>query len=185
MRKVIFPLFALVIIMACSKTKQLTQVEVDIPYTQTLDASKFPDSATFPFFPPQGITIDFPTLPLNTNSQQYLQQYNTTVNKINSVTLSSVVLQMTAPAGKNLNFLKSVSFYLASDTLPSIRVAHKINIPKGSTTVSLDDTSADLKPYFLENTIYVHVTATFDSIPPRGTSINTITTFHLSANPLN
>lgn len=185
MKKAFFLLFLPVLIIGCDKTKQLTNVEVDLPYTQSLDASKFPDSSSFPILPPGGIKIDLPAIPLQPHAQQYLDQYNTTVNKINSVTLKSMVLQMTSPPGRNLNFLKRVSVSISSDTLPSIRVAHKENIPKGQTSVALDDTTADLKRYFLENTIYIQVSATFDSIPPRGTKIDAITTFHLSANPLN
>lgn len=186
MKKALLPLMALVfIVLSCSKVKQLTQVEVDIPYTQTLDASKFPDKTHYPVLPFGGIRIDFPTIPVTTNSQQYLDQNNTTVNKINSVTLKSVLLQLTAPQGKYLDFLKSVSLSISSDTLAMIRIAHKENIPKGQTSIYLDDTAANLTKYFLEKTIYVNITATFDSIPPPGTAINTITTFHLSANPLN
>lgn len=185
MRKALLLLFVPVLIIACNKTKQLTEVNVDLPYTLELDAGKFPDSAHYASLPPGGLKVDFPTLPLTPNAQSYLDQYNTTANKINSVTLKSLVLQMTSPPGRNLDFLKRVTVSLSADTLATIRVAHLENIPKGQTSISLNDTSADLKPYFLQPVIYVQISATFDSIPPSGTHINAITTFHLSANPLN
>jgi len=181
MKKVHFILIAL-ILSGCSK---LTNVEVDIPFSQTLDGSQYPDSAHYPAGLGGNYIINFPTVAVNTNSQQTLQNYNTTADKINSVTLKSVVLQMTAPAGRYMNFLKNISISISADTLANIRIAHKDNIPLGQTTITLDDTTASMKPYFLQNKFYVNITATLDSIPPSGTNITSNIIFHLSANPLN
>ncbi|MBA3829309.1 MAG: hypothetical protein H0X33_10265 [Taibaiella sp.] len=185
MRKILLVAALAIFATSCNKIKQLTQIEQDLPYTQQLDGSLFPDSSNIHTLPPGGVTITFPSVPVPTNSKQYLTQYNTSTDKINSVTLKSILLQMTAPAGKNLNFLHSVDVFIAGTSLPKIRVAYNDNIGKNSPTVSLNDTSADLKNYFLQDTIFVQFRATFDSIPPHGTQINTTTTFHLSANPLN
>jgi hypothetical protein len=170
---------------SCNKVKELTQVEQDISYTQTLDASQFPDSLHYPYIPPGGVKVIFPEVAINTNSQQYIQDNNTAVNKINSVKLKSIVLQMIQPQGKNLDFLSTASFSIRADTLPSIMIVNAYSIPHNQRNVTLTGTTADLTKYFLQEKLYFLVTATFDSIPPPGTQINAITTFHLSANPLN
>jgi hypothetical protein len=192
MRKLLLILpLALIYCMSCSKVKNLTQIEEDFsPYSQDVNTGDFIDSAAIMsayggHLPPSGITVPFPPVAVPTNYQQILTQYNTSADKVNSVTLKSTTLSVTQPVGAPLNFAKAVSIYLSAAGLPTIRLAHKDPFPTGQNSVSLDDTSANIKQYFLKDTMYVQITATFDSIPPKNTVVNATTIFHLSANPLN
>ena len=180
---------ALIWCMSCSKVKNLTQIEQDFsPYSQDVNTGDFIDSAAIVAaggIPPGGFTYPFPAVAVPTNYKQILSQYYTSSDKVNSVTLKSTVLSVTQPAGAPLNFAKAVSIYLSAAGLPTIRLAHKSPFPKGQNTIYLDDTTANIKQYFLRDTMFVSITATFDSIPPKNTIVNATTIFHLSANPLN
>ncbi|MGN6568507.1 MAG: hypothetical protein ACTHJ0_11170 [Flavipsychrobacter sp.] len=177
--------------MSCSKVKNLTQIEQDFsPYSQDVNIGDNVDSAAIMaslggHIPPGGVTIPFPAVPVPTNYQEILKQYNTSADKVNSVTIKSSVLSVTQPHGSPLNFAKAVSIYLSAPGLPMIRLAHKDPFPKGQNSISLDDTNANIKPYFLKDTMFVQITATLDSIPPKSTIVNATTIFHISANPLN
>ena len=75
---------------ACNKVKQLTSINVDIPYTQQFSVPQIPGDTQSVALPAGGVTLPFPAIPFATNSQQYLSQYNTAANLITGVTLKSL-----------------------------------------------------------------------------------------------
>ena len=172
-----------VVLFGCSKLKSLTNIEVDIPYNMQTDPYDIVDSSVH--LPGGGQYFSLPSFAIPTNSKQYLSQYNTSTDKINSVKLSNLSMNIIQPTNGNFNFIKKVEVYISANGLPKIQVAANENIGLNVNSVTLTDTTADLKSYFLADTMYLQINAFFTSPPAPHTQINVNATMHLSANPLN
>ena len=185
MRKVHILIFLTLfgIITGCSKLQSLTNIEVDIPYNMQTDPYDIVDSAMH--IPGNGQYFSLPSFPIATSSKQFLTQYNTSTAKINSVKLTNLSMNIIQPTNGNFNFIKKVEVYISAAGLPKILVATNENIGTNVNAVTLTDTSADLKNYFLADTMYLQANAFFTAPPAPHTQINVNATMHLSANPLN
>ena len=176
---------AVAAIAGCSKVKNLTNLGVDIPYTDSIAAPTFDTTGGIPF-PTGGLPIQFPTLSMPTNYQTYLTQYNTSSDKIVSVNLKDASMDISGPSNANFNFLDSISVYVKATGLPTKLLATKGSIPVGQTHITLNaSTDLDLKPYFMKDTMYFETQAVFDSLPPANSTININNTVHMVYNPLN
>lgn len=172
-------------IMSCSKVKNLTNIGADIPYNQTLvTPANIYDTTGGRQLPPGGLAVTFPQLAVPTSSQNYISQYNTSTDKIVSVSLKAATMNISAPANGNFNFLDSIAVYVSATGLPKVLLATKGNIPNNVSNIALDASNVDLKPYFLKDTMYLQTNAVFDSIPPSNTNINIDNTVHIVYNPL-
>ena len=173
----------LVLCLACKKkTKELTNVDEDIPYSEEI---------AFPFgFGPGGIplpadtTASFDTV-LLTNYKTYLAQYNTNESKVIHVKMKSLSMQVTAPPSQNLDFIDTVKVYLFGPTLPLKLVAYKTPVPNGVKIVDMDIVDQNIKEYFLQDTLHVRLVGRINGLPASGTNVKLSTTFNLLANPLN
>jgi len=185
MRKVYILIFLTLfgIITGCSKLQSLTNIEVDIPYNMQTDPYNIVDSTIH--IPGGGQYFVLPSFPITTNSKQFLTQYNTSTAKINSVKLTNLSMNIIQPTNGNFNFIKKVEVYIYATGLPKIKVAANEDIGTNINSVTLTDTSADLKSYFLSDTMYLQMSAYFTEPPAPHTQINVNATMHLSANPLN
>ena len=184
MKKRIWILAGLVILAAgCVKIKNLTNINVNIPYSETINVPSDWDSVSHPF-PPGGVTTDLPSVPVATNSDQYISDNNTASDKIISVTLKSLSITMLAPPDSNLNYIDTVWLYISAKSLPEVLVAQK-GVPKHVSSVSLDPQGVNLKNYFLQDTMYVRMKARYNSMPPAGSEIKFSSNFNMLANPLN
>lgn len=178
-------ILSVILFMGCSKIKDLANLGVDIPYSQTITLpDNVWDTTTLGPLPLSGVPISLPVQGEATNSATYISQYNTSTDKIVSLNLKSLNLTINQPAGANFDFLDSVSIYISATGLPNALLAYKGSIAKGLTTVSLDTTNLDLKPYFLKDTMYLQTNAVFRQVPPSNASINLNSTFHMIYNPL-
>jgi len=171
--------------MACNKVKQLANINVNIPYSSQITIPLFAGDSAGIALPPGGATLPFPVLPVATNSQQYLSEYNTSSSKILDVDLNSLAMQILSPASQNFNFLDTIQVYISANSQPEMLVAYMYNIPKGLTTLNLiTNTGVNLKNYFVQDTIYFRLNAHINAIPASGTQLNIASVFHLLANPL-
>lgn len=184
---------AIVATTSCKKAKDIaktvTQINTDIQYDQTLaltEVDHYLDSLHL--MPgtvlPGGLALDFPPMPLPSNSQSFLDQYNTSADKVISAKLKALRVEQGLDTG-NFNFADSIMVYLSSKTLPEVLVAYVYNIPKNSKTIQLTPVDQNLKTYFLQDTFYFREHVWFNSVPQRGSSINIKSTWNLIANPLN
>lgn len=171
----------------CTKVKHLADINVDIPYNQEVTVPQYAGGGGIEGLPiPNGgAQLPFPAIPVATNSKAYIAQYGTSAEKILSVTLKSLKLQMLAPEGRNFDFLDNVEVYISGQTLPEMLLASDYSIPKGQTTLVLNtSTDVNLKNYFLQDTIYFRMTAHINSVPYSGSHMNIASVFHMLANPL-
>ena len=170
----------------CTKIQHLADINVDIPYNQEVSVPQYAGGGGVEGFPiPGGAQLPFPAIPVATNSKAYIAQYGTSAEKVLSVNLKSLELQMLAPEGRNFDFLDNVEVYISGQTLPEMLLASDYSIPKGQTTLVLTTgTDVNLKNYFLQDTIYFRMTAHINSVPYSGTRLNIASVFHMLANPL-
>jgi hypothetical protein len=170
---------------SCNRITQLANINVNIPYSAQVTVPQVPGDAAGIPLPPGGISLPFPTMPIATNSQQYIAEYQTSAAKIVDVDLQSLALQILSPADQNFNFLDSVEIFISTSTLPEMLVAYAYDIPQGQTTLNLTtETNLNLKTYFIQDTIIFRMSAHINAIPASGTQLNIASTFHLLANPL-
>lgn len=183
--KIVYTLAGIFIltILSCSRIKQLATINVPIPYNYDLTIPDYIDTMDIPLG--TGLDISLPAIPIETNSQQYLKDYNTAPEKITGVTLSKLSLSILQPPSGNFNFISAVSVYLSAPDLPEVLVASQYAIPDGVDSLTLDCTSQDLRNYFLADTMYVRLNGHFDEPPPPNTTIHIHSVFTLRANPLN
>ena len=185
-RRILLPVIALGLFFAgCTKVKNLANINVNIPYQQQFAIPDYPGALGGVTLPPGGGTLPFPAVPVPTNSQYYLTQYHTSAEKIIKVGLKSLSLQILSPANQNFDFLDNVQVYISARTLPEMLLAYSYSVPKGVTTLDLaTSTEVNLKDYFIQDTIYLRLSAHINATPLPGTQVNMASVFNLLANPL-
>jgi hypothetical protein len=175
--------FASIVIVSCSKLKDLGKVNFDAPLTESV---VLPDSASLGLignFPPEGISFIFPAVNTATNSQATLKQYNTSSDKIDSVTLKSLALQLSSSS--NFDFVDTIRVYVSAVGQSSQLLAYQYGIPAGTTTINLTPVDIDMKQYFIQDSIGFQLQAHFKALPPAGNTLNISTHFNVYGNVLN
>lgn len=169
----------------CTKLKKLATVSVDIPYNQQVSIPAIPGGVSGTPLPAGGALLPLPSIPVPTNSKQYLKQYNTTAEKVLLVDLKRLTLEIVTPPGQNFNFIDFVEVYISARSQPEQLLAFQYTVPAGQTTLELT-TSKDvnLKDYFLQDTMYLRMNAHVNAVPISGTELKINSVFHLLANPL-
>ena len=172
--------------MGCNKVKQLANISVPVSYTQTLTIPQIPGDTAGVTLPPGGASLPFPSIPVVTNSKQYIATYHTSADKIVSFDMTSMQVQIVSPAGQTFDFLDSIQIFISSKNYPEEIVSYKYGVPKGQTTLNMDVTPGlNLKNYFIQDTMYFRVNTHVNAVPASGTKLNIISGFTLVANPLN
>ena len=170
---------------SCSSNKNIANISVNLNYTNT---EQVPTVTGYPYgtaLPTGGMSLAFPTISTPTNSASDMSEYHTSSSNLVSVTLDSLNLQITAPAGQNFNFLDSIELYLAGTGLPEQLLAYNYNVPKGQTTVALTPApNFNIKNYFLLDTMNILTNMHINAVPLAGTTVNINSTFVMVANPL-
>ena len=175
------------ILQSCIKINPISNLDfnVNIPYSQQVTVPQVAGDTFGVSLPAGGVALSFPAVPIATNSQQYISQYNTSADKIINVDLDSFALQILSPAGQNFDFLDTVQLYMSASSQPEVLVAYNYNIAKGQTTLNLNPiTTINLKNYFIKDTIYIRLNTHVNAIPATGTQLNTYTVFHMLADLL-
>ncbi len=180
--------YALVFLAAssgCKKVESLANISVNIPYSQQVEVPRVDGYDYGTPIPFGGVNLPFPAIPVVTNAKDYLVQYHTNANKVVSVSLKSLTLDIVSPASENFDFLDNVQLYLSAPGLPEQLLAYQNAIPKGATTVAVT-TAGDfnLKEYFLKDTMYIRASMHINAVPHPGTQMKISSVFNLVANPL-
>lgn len=169
---------------SCDKVKELANINRDLTYSETISIPSLPGDIDT--LPPGGISAYFPGQGIATNSQAFIEEYQTSPNLINHVKLTKLATVSKEPAGGNFDFVDTLNVYLRADGLEEKLVAYKHGIPKGVSTIDLDCVSdINLKEYFLKDTMYLRFGGHFVGVPDSATKIELNSTFNLFANPLN
>ena len=158
MKKIILLVVSTVLFVlpGCIKVGQIGTINFDVPYNQEVTVPQVAGDTFGVALPGGGISIPFPAVPFATNSAQYMVIYGTEANKIISVDLKSLELQIQAPATQNFDFLDSVQVYISAAGQPELLIAYQDGIAKGQTTLNMNTvTNVNLKNYFIQDTIYI------------------------------
>ena len=173
----------------CNKDalSKLTDITFTQPYSFNVT---FPEGATVDTsatpVPIPGGTAALPPFSFTfpTEMRKIAEDYNTSLDKLVAVKLSSFTLSPLAPAGQNLNFMNSVELRISAPGMSEVVVAKKSPFPKDAASISLDVVDANLKEYFIKDSVTVTVAADVNAIPPAGTEIQLDSKYKITANPL-
>ncbi len=170
----------------CNKVKDLANINVDLPYSTEVTVPEITGYPTGTPLPMGGIDLPSVTVSFATNSKEYMAQYGTAADKVVSVYLKSLALQIQSPPGANFDFLDNVKVFLSAKSQPEVLVASQTSVPKGASTLYLTtNTDANLKNYFVQDTVYLRLAAHINAVPPGGEVLTISSVFHMVANPLN
>ncbi len=159
MKKGLIGFAAIMLLVAgCSALNKLTQFR--IPYSTNSSIPATPGGTS-------NIALDITTPKVNTDINNQLKKNNTDGSLLQSVKLDEFVLNITAPAGKEFNFLSSIRVFLQAQGLSEVEVAYKNNVAAiTGSQLTMDLTGAELKNHLLKDSINFRVTGvSADSIP--------------------
>lgn len=129
------------------------------------------DSSTVNLPPAPAGPVNLPGASITSSSTNTYQNNNTKADYVQDVTLDRLTLTITAPAGQNFDFLKSVSISIASDASGANKtlLASLSEVPAGQTTITLTPTDNKLD-MFLRSSSYTLLT-TAELVKPLTQSI--------------
>ena len=170
----IFFLLVCLSLFSCNAIKKLGQFYINYN-TQAVFPANIPVNLP--------LTIYSPDIP--TNSSQVFQNNNTRSDLIQSVSLNQLTLNITSPQGQNFSFLKNITLYISSDSLPEVEIASKQNIPSDvGDTLALDVNNVDLKNYIKASQIKMRISGTTDKLVTSDIYVNVNARFFVQANIL-
>ncbi len=71
-------------------------------------------------------------------------------------------MKITAPLGRDFDFLKDISLYIQAEGLEEARYAFFENVPDGLTQLTLNSEGIDLAPYIKEDKFSLRAECMFD-----------------------
>ena len=106
--------------------------------------------------------VPFTSPPITNTVPDEFKKNNLNINKVKSVVVEALNLNIKAPAGQTFSFLKSVKIYLGADGIGERLIASKDNINSISpapTSLSMDPISNDIAPFIKGPTYYLKIEA--------------------------
>lgn len=178
---------------ACNKTQSddngggggsitnLADIDFTIEYENSFDFKDVPTNITIP---PGGITFPFPPYEEQTNSKQYLEQYNISESKLKTVKMEEFEAIIQQPANQTFDFMEWIEIYVSAPGLDEQLAVEKKPIPKGIKSFKFDSKNVELKDYFLKETMSYRIVAHFNAAPDSTTVILLKPKIRVIANPL-
>lgn len=174
--------FALLALSSCDKKlEDIIQVKFSVPHTKTVNVQGLPGN---PPIPPQGLTTSIPAIGVETKSDEYIKQNNTSSDLITEAKLSELRLDITAPGSQTFDMVDSLWLFVSGSGLSEMQVAHSFSIPKGIRSLSMTTSDVNLKDYFLRDTMYFRLQGHFYNAPDSATVFTITTKFDAVAKPL-
>jgi len=154
MKKIILTFAVFFLMVACESLSKLTRFDLSYTTSITLPATL---GLNIPF------TIYTPNV--STNTESVLAVNDTRKDLIEEVTLKSVILTITDPAGDDFSFLKSIEVYISADSLDEIQVASRTGITNDiGDTLHLVTIPDDLKEYIKADSFKMSVKTVTDEL---------------------
>jgi hypothetical protein len=173
MNKLSFLLVVLLAVVSCKKD------EVGIRFKMDYETS---------FTVPSGNLLNLPfdlfTPDITTNSEAEFEANDTRKDKIQEIKLESLKLQITSPAGKNFDFLKSVDLYIEAEAMNELRFAYVENVADGQTTLEVTTTDDNLAEYIKQDKFGMRAKTVQDKVLDQDVEIKATMVFAVKANPL-
>jgi len=130
------------------------------------------------------LPFDLPTPDVTTNSASDFENNNTKADLVKDVYLDELKLTITAPAGKNFDFLKAAHIYISLQGNDEIEIAYIDDIPTGLTTINLTTTKERLDKYIKESAYRLRSKVTTRQILTQDVTFSCDMKFKVTADPL-
>lgn len=182
MKRIIVISFALLALSSCTRSlDDIVQVNFSVPHTKQVNVQGLPGN---PPIPPQGLTTSIPAIAVETKSEEYIKQYNTSSELISEAKLSEMTLEINTPTSQTFDMVDSLWLFVSATGLPEVQAAYYFDIPKGLRTLNMITSGENLKDYFLRDSMYFRLQGHFYNAPDSATVFTITTKFDAVAKPL-
>ncbi|MFO0749208.1 MAG: hypothetical protein U1F43_26625 [Myxococcota bacterium] len=172
------PLLALALGSACDAINKLDNIDVTAKGQTTIPGKTVLDE-TLGTFPAFGGFSDFSI----TDSETF-QNKKYKADQVDSVHLKRLVLRTLTPAGQDLSYLGTVTFFVEAPGRAKIELAHQSTFPAGQSEVAFAVTDAELKDYLLAEQSTITTEASGSKHPDQDTVLEVEATFDVDVNVL-
>ena len=130
-------LIAIFFLSSCDFLSELTQF--DLPYEKAI---------TIPLIVGSDSTLSITTPSINTGISDAVDKYNTGIDLIDEITLTSMTLTVTSPAGADMGFLATISVYINASGQEEIQLAYDTDVTDDvGAVLELSTSTADIQDY--------------------------------------
>jgi hypothetical protein len=133
---------------------------------------------------PLNVPLEIATPDISTNSNQTFSNNNTSADKVKDIKLENVDLTAVSPAGRNFNFLKSVSIYISTTSTNEILLASVDEVPMNVTTVELTPTTQKLDEYVKASSYKLRTRIVTRETLTQAVDVKASIVFKVTADPL-
>lgn len=164
----------IVLIFAFSACKK---EDLSITFNMNYDTD-FTIESSFPINSP----IDITTPEMETNSSQAFENNDTRADRVNSIYLKNMTINVTSPANRDLSFLNEIEIFVETDELPKKKLASKYSIPEDvGQSLELDVSEDNFEAYIKSNNIVISAKTVTDKVITSDTDINVDMRFKVNA----
>lgn len=160
----------LVLFSNCKKLEELTKFNISFNSEVTIPANSI---INLPF--------DIFTPDITTNYQEQFSANKTRTDLVSEIKMDAVNITVKAPAGQNLDFLKSINIFIAAEGLDEKEIAFINDVPDGLTALSLECVSDNIKDYITKDKIKLRVKTVTDKTVSQNTELDVQTKFWVQA----
>lgn len=149
-----FLCLCLLALTACKKIDKFSQVK--IPFSRSFTVLETPEEV---------IDIDVTSPKVSTQQNFLSQNFDIENERLESITLTSMMLIIDSLAQIDLSYLDFVELYILSDNQSEEKIAWSKNIPSDvGQELDLETTSLDLKAFMLEDSISLRLVGRTDEL---------------------
>jgi hypothetical protein len=165
----------------CQKTKDNLYVNTDTTYNQEFVLPQVDPANPIP---PEGIWVYYPKMAVATNSQALMEQYDTHASDISDVNPIIAALYTVSPYGMCFDYVDSIQLYVSTKQHGEVLAADKYGVQKNIRKIDLNpNNAANLKNYFLSDTMYYRIRAHVVSQPCKDL-LRLTSTYQIFASPI-
>lgn len=161
-------------ISSCQKTKdeidELTEFDINYSSEFNIPASSISPTITTP--------LDITTPDIPTNSSSTFSSQKTAQDLVSEIKLTKFNI---STSGDNLDFLKSVSFYIKTDSQGDLLIAKKVNTTPGVKSFSADIENVNIKEYIFKDKIRIKASFLFQTGSSNSQNLKMDQTVHVKA----
>lgn len=167
-------LITLVLLSSCDFLSELTQF--DLPYETSINIPMTLATET---------PLDIATPAINTGIEAAMEEYDTGLDLIDEITLSSLTLTVTAPDTGDFGFLSSIEIFIAADSLDEVKLAFDTAVADDATAVlELETSTQDLQDYIKSDSFILRFRVISDETILEEQEIKMNAIFHVDASVL-
>ncbi|MCI4442792.1 MAG: hypothetical protein JHC39_04725 [Lentimicrobium sp.] len=164
---------ALVILVTLSGCKAIDSLtHFTIPFNTNVTIKSNLNIGSLPFIPT-------PPIPLETD--QTFKSNNTAKELIEKAYIKTLKLTVLKPDGEDFSILKNIEIYIAADGLDDVKVASLDLVPTGKSSIDLNCSNADLKPFIMKDKFTLKIKTVTDEINTKDYDIQIDGSFWLDA----